>query len=138
MILFDTDVVSGLMHAPPDERLAAWMRSLKDPSIAVSTITVSEIAYGLARLPDGRRKAGLTDAADRLLPRFDIIDFNREMALRSALFRAQRDLAGRPMGHADAMIAATAAVLDATLATRNVRDFAGLSVVVVDPWLAGR
>jgi toxin FitB len=53
-------------------------------------------------------------------------DFSRIAAHRRAL--------GRPIGHADAQIAAIARVRGAKLATRNVPDFADCGVEVIDPW----
>src|SRR5262249_39016868 len=134
VILLDTDVISGLMRPEVDRRLADWLRGVGEERLSVSAVTVSEIAYGLARLPNGQRKTRLAASVDRLLAGLEIVDFDRAMAARSGSFRAQREAAGRPMSHADSMIAATASALDAQLATRNVRDFAGLDLNIGNPW----
>jgi predicted nucleic acid-binding protein len=136
MILLDTNVVSGLMRPEPDAALARWMSTIDRESFAVSTVTVAEIAFGLGRLPDGKRKSMLTTSADRLFHGMDIVDFDTAMATRSGAFRAKRERAGRPLGFADSMIAGTASQLEVALASRNINDFAGLDLSVVDPWRA--
>jgi len=61
MIVLDTNVVSELMKPTPDAAVANWLARLTDPALATTAVTVSEIAYGLHRLPAGRRRQGLTD-----------------------------------------------------------------------------
>jgi len=134
MILLDTDVVSGLMRPSVDSALTAWITGVTEERFAVSTVTVAEIAFGLGRLPGGRRKSALTANADRLFEGMTIVDFDGAMAARSGAFRSKRERAGRPLSFADSMIAATASVLDIALASRNLSDFAGLDLSVVDPW----
>lgn len=134
MILLDTDVVSGLMRPSVDPALTRWLTGVTGESFAVSTVTVAEIAFGIGRLPAGRRKSTLTASADRLFEGTTIIDFDGAMAARSGAFRSKRERAGRPLSFADSMIAATASVLESALASRNVGDFAGLDLSVIDPW----
>jgi len=134
MILLDTNVVSGLMRPAADAALERWILAIRDESFAVSTISVAEMAFGLERLPDGRRKTALTTAAEGLFQAMDIVDFDADMAARSGALRARREHAGRPMSFADSLIAGAAAQLGATLASRNTADFAGLDLSLVDPW----
>lgn len=134
MILLDTNVVSGLMRSEPDAALARWMSAIDRERFAVSAVSVAEIAFGLGRLPEGRRKNALMAGGDRLLKAMEIVDFDAAMAARSGAFRASRERAGRPLSLADSMIAATASQLEIVLASRNVDDFAGLDLQIVDPW----
>jgi predicted nucleic acid-binding protein len=136
VILLDTNVISGMMRPNIDPPLAAWLSSLGSESLAVSTVTIAEIAYGLSLLPDSRRRTQLMTSSDRLIDAFDVLDFDRSMAARSGAFRSVRAAIGRPISLADSMIGATAAEAGARLATRNTRDFAGLGLSLVDPWSA--
>jgi len=70
MILLDTNVVSELMRPEPAPQVASWVRSRDRRELFTSSITLAEIRYGLARLPDGRRKQVLLDAADDVFRAF--------------------------------------------------------------------
>jgi predicted nucleic acid-binding protein len=135
VILLDTNVISGMMRSNIDPPLAGWLSSLGADNLAISSVTIAEIAYGLSLLPDGRRRTQLMTSIDRLINALDVLDFNRSMAERSGAFRAVRAAAGRPVSLADSMIGATAAEAGARLATRNIRDFEGLGLSLVDPWV---
>lgn len=95
-----------------------------------------EIAYGIARMPEGARRDALAVAwqllrerlSESTLPVSDIAGVN------AALLRAEREVVGRPLHLADALIAGTCVEHRATLATRNVDDFADLGIYVVNPW----
>ena len=137
MILLDTNVVSELMRPAPDPGVVAWLAGQEPASLALSVVTVAEILYGLERLPGGRRRADLVARFHAFLDR----DFGNAIhpvdlatAEQFAAIRAARDTAGRPMTSFDALIAATARVHDAVLATRNTGDFSGCGFVVVNPW----
>jgi toxin FitB len=102
-----------------------------------TAITEAELFYGAALLPDGRRRRLLeavliqllaAQFADRILP------FDSAAAREFAGIAATRRRAGRAIGEADARIAAIARSRGAILATRNVSDFAGCGVKVIDPW----
>ena len=100
-------------------------------SLLTTAVTVAEIRYGLERLPDGRRDElrGSPTTLGALPARcsFDLDAANRYGAV------AERER-GRPMSALDAQIAAICLSRGASLATRNVRDFAGTGVEVLDPW----
>jgi len=109
------------------------------PSISLFTTTIceAEIFYGLALMPRGRRRARLEqaltaifeeDLADRILP------FDSTAARAFASIAAKRRALGRPISEFDAQIAAIADSLGATLATRNVEDFAACGIKVISPW----
>jgi predicted nucleic acid-binding protein len=99
-------------------------------------VTQAEIRYGLARLPDGKRKADLAHRADKLFEDIDerLLVFEARAADRYGQLVASRQAAGRPISVPDAIIASIAAVNRASLATRNVRDFDGCGIEVVDPF----
>ena len=138
MILLDTNVLSELMKAKPAPEVVAWIDQQPAGQLYISAITVAEILYGIARLPDGKRKTSFADLA-RLM--FDedfagrILPFDTEAASRYASLVATSEAQGRVADMADAQIAAIAALYDAPVATRNVRHFDHLGVRVINPWI---
>ena len=101
----------------------------------------AEIRYGLARLPPGRRRDDLVARMTAFLEigfRDRVLHFDRMCAALYGDIRQSREAAGRPISVEDAMIAATARAYSAhAIATRNVRDFDGCGVTLIDPWAGG-
>ena len=137
MILLDTNVVSELIRPTPDPRVETWLSRQIASSIFLSAISEAELRYGVALLPMGRRRDRLTaeienmlqeDFAGRLLP------FDREAARAYAEIGVVRRAAGLPVHHADCQIAAIARSRNAGIATRNVKDFEGCGIDVINPW----
>ena len=109
------------------------------PRAALYTTSVNkaEILYGIAVLPEGRRRAALAAAAEAMfIDDFAgrVLPFDEAAAVHYADIVAARRREGRPIEAFDAQIAATARVAGAELATRDVGDFAGCGVALVNPW----
>ena len=137
MIILDTNVLSALMRSKPDPPVVDWLNLQAAQSMWITSITLFESRLGLALLPAGRRRKALAAAFDRLLEEDlenRVLPFDSPAALQAAVLVAARQEAGRPMDIRDTQIAGIAQVCRATLATRNVRHFEGLSVPVVSPW----
>ncbi len=134
MIVIDTNVVSEMMRGEPDRTVLAWADAVG--RLHTTAITLAEVDYGIARLPDGRRKDRLaTTAAEVFADAGDVIlAFDAHAARRYARIVADRERAGRPIATADAQIAAICASREATLATRNTGDFDGTGVSLINPW----
>lgn len=66
MILLDTNVLSEFMRSEPDPRVLAWVDAQPANQLVICSITVAEILYGIARMPDGKRKQGLLDMASAM------------------------------------------------------------------------
>jgi toxin FitB len=137
VIVLDTNVVSEMMRSTPEPRVAHWIDAFAADDVFVTAVTAAELMYGVARLPEGRRKPELLvkvgaliaeDFKDRVLP------FDQLAAVDYANIVASRERAGRPISMADAQIAAICRNWSADLATRNVADFMDIGVRVVDPW----
>jgi predicted nucleic acid-binding protein len=138
MIVLDTNVLSAMMQAKPDEHVVAWLDKQARTSMWTTSVTIFEIGFGLQILPAGKRRSFLTRTFEAVL-RDDIggrvAPFDAAAAQHSAGLMALRHKKGRPVELRDTMIAGIVLVCHASLATRNVLHFEGLSVPVVNPWL---
>ena len=137
MIILDTNVLSELMRRDPDPVVLRWLDQQSSQSIWITTVTLFESRLGLALLPVGQRRQALLQAFEQLLTldlENRILPFDAEAATQAAMLAADRQRSGRPVDIRDTQIAGIAQARRATLATRNVRHFEGLSVTVVNPW----
>ena len=116
----------------------AWLDAQVPSSLFTTAINLMEFRFGLAIMPDGRRRQAFTEAMDEIFSRLfmgRILPFDAAAAETCARLTAARRAAGRPMhDFADAAIAAIALTNAATLATRNLTDFADLGLDLADPW----
>ena len=133
--LVDTNVLSELMRPEPDRRVTRWV-DRHGGECGLPTVVIFELRYGVVRLPAGRRSDELIGALERIVIRFGprIVAFDRASAEMAADLRAQSQRDGRPMAAMDAQIAGIAGIYGLTLATRNVPDFEGTGIDLVDPW----
>jgi predicted nucleic acid-binding protein len=136
VIILDTNVVSELMRPEPAPQVAAWIRDRDRPELRTTSITVAEIQYGIARLPDCRRKQALLSAADAVFQTFadQVLPFDAAAAEQYATIASNRERSGKPISGFDALIAAVCRSHGAALATRNLPDFDGIGIETVDPW----
>ena len=135
MILLDTNVLSELVKPQPDPRVVNWARR-SAAALALPTIAVAEMAFGIEKLLEGRRRDELLEALRRLVTEFAdrLFDFNVNAALAYGRILAQARRLGRPMALPDALIAAIAQANGCALATRNVKDFTSTGLELVNPW----
>ena len=139
MIVLDTNVLSELMKPTPSADVARWTATQPPTTLYITSITQAEILHGILLLPKGKRRAALEIAADAMfVEEFSarILPFGSEAARPYAEIAARRSRAGRPISHFDAQIAAVARAHGADLATRNVDDFEGCGVKLINPWTA--
>ena len=115
-----------------------WIQRQTSESLFVSVVTLGELRRGTALLREQTvRRAELERLIDIRVPAWfgdRILPVTRPIAEKWGMLDADRQLAGRPLNLADGLIAATALEHDLTLITRNVKDFAGLNVTMVNPW----
>ena len=131
MYLVDTNVLSEARRGSNEARI--WLRSVDPTTIFLSVVTLGEIMKGIAlkHRTDARTAASLTvwleqlrhDHSDRILPVDD------RVALEWGRLAAER-----PRSMADGLIAATAAIHNKIIVTRNVDDFADSRIPVINPW----
>jgi toxin FitB len=136
MIVLDTNVVSELMRPAPAPAVRSWLQGHPDKDLFTTAITVAEIRYGIARLPHGRRRDILYQAASEIFAAFpdQVLPFDLPAASAYADLVAHCESLGSPIDGFDGQIAAICRTHAATLATRNIKDFTNTGVAVVDPW----
>jgi predicted nucleic acid-binding protein len=136
MIILDTNVVSELMRPEPASRVADWVRRRDRRELRMTSITLAEIRFGIARLPAGRRKQALLDAANDTFGGFDdqILPVDAAAAEQYAIIATARERAANPIAGFDALIAAVCRSCGAALATRNLSDFEGTGIEIINPW----
>jgi predicted nucleic acid-binding protein len=140
MILLDTNVVSEVIRARPDPSVARWLAARPADDIFVSAITEAELRFGVALLPEGRRRSVIAAAVEGLIAEDfagRVWPFDSDAAVHYGTLAASRRQAGRPISVPDAQIAAIALARGAVLATRNVADFADCGVTIINPWTGG-
>jgi hypothetical protein len=136
MIILDTNVTSEIMRASPSPVVITWLRA-QDPKELYSTaVTVAEIRYGIARLPNSARKKKLVEAAADVFAAFSdrVLAFDLAAADEYGDIVLTRERAGASINGFDAQIASICRAHDALLATRNVKDFANSGINVANPW----
>jgi len=138
VIVIDTNVLSELARPEVAPAVVAWANAQRIEDLYTTAITESEMLYGLACMPTGRRQDSLRRAIETA---FAALLAGRVLSFDRAAARAYADLAveqrrqGRAANGADLQIAAIARARGASaIATRNTRDFVGCGVALIDPW----
>ena len=137
MIILDTNVVSEFMREQPDHSVVEWISKHKPIHLGVTTIAIAEIQKGLCRLPKGKRRTSLENSFMTFISEGfhgRIFSFDEDSAYAYGDIAAQREKAGFNIDAVDLMIAAIARTYKATIATRNMKDFEGCGIAIVNPW----
>ena len=136
MIIVDTNVISELMRPAPEPHVLSWIGAQDIAELHVTAIALAEIAYGVERLPGGRREALIRSTAQEAIAAFRgrVMPFDEVAAPHYARIVSERERAGRPMEAFDGQVAAICAAREAPLATRNAKDFEGTGLTVINPW----
>ena len=137
MIILDTNVISELMKSKKSQNVYDWVSQQSVMSLFTTTITQAEILYGIAILPPGKRRNELEKAANLMFTEDffgRIIPFDENAAIAFANIAAIRRNMGHPIAQADAQIAAICHTHKAIIATRNVADFQGCGITIINPW----
>jgi len=140
VIVLDTNVISELMKGQPNAAVVAWVAAKPSQSLFVTSVSRAEVLYGIALLPEGRRKAGLANVAQRIFSEVFAgrsLVFDEAAAGYYAAIAAARRRAGLKIGVLDVQIAAMARALGAdSVATRNISDFESSGLGIINPWTA--
>ena len=137
MILLDTNVISEMMRERPEPAVSAWLNKQPEEEIWTASVVLAEVLSGIEMMAAGHKQKALREAVDGMIAedfRGRDLDFDLSAARQYGQILSTRRRIGRPIREFDAQIAAIAKVHGATLATRDINDFAGCSLTVIDPW----
>lgn len=136
MIFLDTNVVSETLKRGPDRQVLRWLER-HDAVLALSTVVIAELAFGIARIRPDERAQRLSDGLDAWRQRFSgcIYPFGLEAALAYGELMGAATRSGRAIAAPDGMIAAITKVHGAALATRNTSDFLSAGITLINPWV---
>lgn len=129
--MLDTNIVSELARRPHGT-VARKIAEAGSDTICVSIICAAELRYGCAK--KGSQK--LTAQIEAILGAVQIPPFNAPADVEYGRLRASLESAGTPIGPNDMLIAAHALALDAVLVTANTAEFARVSGLTVENWIA--
>ncbi len=135
MIFLDTNVISETLKKSPDPAVIAWLVR-HDAELALPTVTIAEIAYGIQRIRPDQRAERLEQALSDWRRRFAdrIFGLTEEAALSYGQIMSNASLQGRGMSAPDGMIAGIARINGGRLATHNTVDFATSGLELISPW----
>ena len=132
MYLLDTNIVSELRRARPHGAVLAWLKDVRDEDLHVSAVTIGEIQSGIeiTREQDEAKAAEIEAWLEQVAETYNVLSMD------ARIFRSWARLMHRRTDNLveDAMIAATAAVHNLTVVTRNVRDFKVFGVLTLNPF----
>ena len=132
MFLLDTNIVSELRRTRPHGAVVAWIESVPATDLRLAAVTLGEIQRGveITRERDAARAREIEAWADKIERTFSVLP------LDSAVFRLNARLMRKRTNalYEDVLIAATALVNDMIVVTRNIDDFAGLDVRLLNPF----
>lgn len=132
MYLLDTNICVAIIRQKPP---AVLQRLTQQPlgTVALSSITVAELAYGVAK---SSRPSHNQAALEAFLLPFDVLDFDLQAALVLGQIRVALERQGLPIGGMDLLIGAHALSLNRTLVTHNTREFERIPNLVIDDWMS--
>ena len=139
MIVVDTNVISELWRLEPDAGVLAWMDAQAIETLHLSVITVAELRYGIACMPEGRRRTIYQQRLEYdVLPAFAgrVLAFDLGTAKAYAELMSRAKAQGKAMATADGCIAATALTHGLMVATRDTSPFEAGGLETINPWTA--
>ena len=139
MILVDTNVVSELWKVVPNPDVLAWIDAQTVETLYLSAVTVAELRFGLATMPQGKRRTIYQERLENdVLPTFTgrVLPFDLEASQAYADLMARARTGGNAIGKEDGYIAATARARGFMVATRDISPFKAVGLKFVNPWEA--
>ena len=137
MIILDTNVITAIMNLDREPRVVTWLDTQKSGQLYLPTPVIYETCYGIGKLDAGAKRRELQKRyTDMVAAFFDnrILPFDGSAAEAAGEIYAMKAFRGRIDRLVDIQIAGICKSLNASLATRNVKDFVGLGLVIINPW----
>ncbi len=137
--LLDTCLISELTRPRPSKDVVGWLGEQPEEDLFLSVLTLGEIQKGIAPLPAGRKKARLQAWLDRdLRDRFRgrLVGISEDVALAWGRIAGESARRGRPLPVIDALIAASAVAIGATVVTRDEAAIRAAGAETFNPWEA--
>lgn len=135
--LIDTCVISELVKSAPHPDVLHWLEGRDEETLYLSVLVLGELQKGISKLSGSQRKDKLSQwVSEDLVHRFSgrTIDIDTDVTLRWGKIQGESEKHGERLPVIDSLIAATAAVHNLVVVTRNTKDIERCGVVVFDPW----
>lgn len=129
--MLDTNICIYLIKQQPREVIDKF-QGIALGEIAVSTVTVAEMMYGVGK---SQYKEKNKTALQAFLAPLEIVDFDFAAAQQYGVVRANLEKIGKSIGAYDLMIAAHALSLDLVLVTNNEQEFQRIPDLIVENWV---
>jgi len=136
MIILDTNVVSETMKPQPEAAVLAWLDAQVEETLYLTSVTLAELLFGVAALPEGKRKERLTATIDSLCKLYEerVLPFDTKAARCYAALAVTARRKGRGFPMPDGYIAAIAVSHSYAVASRDASAFATAGIKIIDPW----
>jgi predicted nucleic acid-binding protein len=136
-LLLDTNILSEIRRPTPSHKVSAFLAQYPSDQLYVSAVTLAEIRFGIELLTAPTRRKELEQwLAAKIRPMFTghVLELTEDVMLRWRQLIEEGRKSGRTFSQPGLIIAATALEHGMTLVTRNVKDFNGIGLTVVNPW----
>jgi toxin FitB len=133
--LVDTNVYSAVIRPDPDEQVEAWLAE-HESDVYTSALTIAELAYGVERLPQGRKRVRIATGLERLIESMEdrILRFDTRVALVWAQLYTALERSGILLPVTDSYIAAIAKRHGLTIVTHDTKDFSRTGLRTINPF----
>ena len=137
MIILDTNIVSEALKPKPDPKVLTWLDNQDFEALYLTSITVAELLFGVAVLPEGKRKQQLSSAIDEIISMYKnrVLPFDTDAAKCHASLALIARQKGNGFPTPDGYIAGIAAKHGYIVASRDIAPFQSVGLDAVNPWL---
>jgi predicted nucleic acid-binding protein len=140
VIVLDTNVISETMKPRVDPAVRAWLNNQVPETVYLTSVTIAELLFGVATLPDGKRKTALGAMVEEQVDIYGgrVLGFDNTAARHYADLAVIAKRNGRGFPTPDGYIAAITAAHGFAVASRDTAPFEAAGLKVVNPWMAGK